>query len=429
MSFALFLLVNAMIFIRPAEFHPALYDQPIYEVCILSCLAFSYTAVVERLAPKDLASRPINACAAGMLVAIVFSHLANGDPVAAYQSGVEFFKLLIYYFLLVSVVDTATKLDRFLTAIGVFSSFITALAVMHYYGVVEISAITFLETDTDGSGSAESMIRRLGSTGLFMDPNDLSLMLVMAMTVCIYQIIERRRLYWVVPLAQFAHALMLTHSRGGFLGLLAALVVLLVSRYGRRAVPLGLLVLPGVFFLFAGRQTSISLGSGTGASRIELWHEGMILFVRHPLFGVGSDRYVEYAGHVAHNSFIHCYTELGLLGGTIFLSAFYIAIASLWRLGKADVPLVSPELKRMRPYVLAIVAGYTGGLMSLSNPYTIPTYTVLGLASVYVRLAETELGVPLLRLEGPLLRRLAALSLAFIVVAQVGVRFLVRLAG
>ena len=40
-----------------------------------------------------------------------------------------------------------------------------------------------------------------------------------------------------------------------------------------------------------------------------------------------------------------------------------------------------------RPYVLAIVGGYAGGLMSLSKTYTIPTYTVLGLATVYQRLA------------------------------------------
>ena len=131
---------------------------------------------------------------------------------------------------------------------------------------------------------------------------------------------------------------MLTHSRGGFLGMLAALVVLLAARFGRKALPLGLLVLPAVFVLFAGRQTSISLGSGTGQSRVQLWHEGMILFVGRPLFGIGSERYADYAGHVAHNSFIHGYTELGLVGGTLFLGAFYLAAWSLVRLGGKDVP-------------------------------------------------------------------------------------------
>ena len=426
MRFALFLLVNALLFIRPAELHPALADMPIYEISILTCLAVSYPMVMAAMTPRALASRPVNACAAGMLVAIVLSHLANGDMPAAYQYGIEFLKLLLYYFLLVSVVDTPARLDRFLAALGICALAITALAVAYYHGLVTYPTLEFLETTRDGSGSKESMIRRLGSTGLFQDPNDMCLMLVMAMTICVYQILEYQRWFWVGALVLFGHALMLTHSRGGFIGMLWALVVLLLARFGKKALPLGILVLPVVFYLFAGRQTEISLKSGTGQTRLQLWFDGMVFFMSHPLFGIGSERYAEYAGHVAHNSFIHCYTELGLVGGTLFLGAFYLAFWSLVRLGGKEVPPVSPLLTRQRAYVMAIVGGYAGGLMSLSCPYTIPTYTVLGLAAVYVRLAERELGVPVARLDGRLARRLAAISLTFIVAAQVIIRILAR---
>jgi hypothetical protein len=426
MAFALFLLVNAMLFVRPAEFHPALYGLPVYEACILACLVVAYPAVAAQVHPAALAARPVNACAAGMLGAIVLSHLANLEPARALGDGVEFLKLLLYYFLLVSVVDSPARLSRFLGWLAACASVITALAVLHYHGGVTVPAIEFLRDSLDDSGDEESMFRRLGSTGLFQDPNDMSLMLVMAITVCLYQLIERRRVYWAAPLALFLHALLLTHSRGGFLGLLSALGVLLLARFGRKAVPLGLVVVPAVFVLFAGRQTQISLSSGTGQSRVQLWYEGMVEFVRHPLFGIGANRYDEYAGHVAHNSFIHCYTELGLVGGTLFLSAFYLAAWPLVRLGGREVPALSPTLGAMRPYVLAVVVGYAGGLMSLSNAYTIPTYTVLGLSSVYVRLAERELGVPVARLSVPLLRRLAVLSVGFVVTSQAVVRMLAR---
>jgi O-antigen ligase len=116
-----------------------------------------------------------------------------------------------------------------------------------------------------------------------------------------------------------------------------------------------------VLLVFAGRQTSIDLSSGSGQSWIELWRDGMVLFVGRPLFGIGSNRYVDYAGHVAHNSFIHCYTELGLFGGTLFLGAFYLAFWPLLRLGSKKVPTVSPDLGRQRAYVMAVVAGYAGG--------------------------------------------------------------------
>ena len=429
MSFALFLLVNAMLFIRPAEFNPALYALPIYEACILTCLVVSYPQVCAGLTPRALAGRPINACVVGMLGAIVLSHLANGNVAPAFEDGVEFLKLVLYFFLLVAVVDTPARLERFLAAVTLFALAISTLAVLHYHGIVRIPAIEFLESGLDDSGDGDNLVRRLGSTGLFADPNDMCLMLVQSMVVCVYQIIERRRFYWAVPLAMFAHAMMLTHSRGGFLGMIAALVVLLLSRYGRRAVPLGLLVLPAVFLLFGGRQTNINLSSGTGQSRVQLWLDGMVLFVGRPIFGIGSGTYADYAGHVAHNSFIHCYTELGLVGGTLFLGAFYLAFWSLVRLCGKQVPPVSPALSRQRPYVLAIVTGYAGGLMSLSCAYIIPTYIVLGLASIYVRLTENELGVPVARLDARLMRRLVVVSAAFVVAAQVVIRLLARVEG
>jgi putative inorganic carbon (HCO3(-)) transporter len=429
LSFALFLLVNAMLFVRPAELHPSLYGLPVYEVCILACLASSYPTVAARLRPADLAARPVNACAAGMLAAIVLADLANLDPPHAAEDGVEFLKLLLYYFLLVSVVDTPRRLARLLGWLGVYAAVITVMAVLRFHGLTDFPAIEFLKDTLDDSGREESMFRRLGATGVFLDPNDMCLMLVMAINICLYQLIERRRAYWAVPLGLFGYAMMLTHSRGGFLGLLAGVVTLLLVRFGRRAVPLGLLVLPAVFALFAGRQTSISLSSGTGQTRVQLWLEGVNLFVHHPVFGVGSNRYQEYAGHVAHNSFINTYTELGFVGGTVFLSAFYLAGWPLVRLGGRGVPALSPELRAMRPYVLAVVAGYAGGLMSLSNAYIIPTYTVLGLAAVFVRLAEEDLGVPVARLNGPLALRLAALSVGAVVVIQVGVRVLARTGG
>ena len=431
MRFALFLLVNAMLFLRPAEIHPALYDLPIYEACILSCLAVSYTAVVAQFLPRSLYERPVNACVVGMLPAIVLSRLVAGDPAESYEFGNDFAKLLLYYGLLVGVVDTPKRLQTFLTGVAAFALAITSIAVLHYHGVIEVPSLRFVETGLDDTGSAASTVRRLGSTGLFQDPNDMCLMLVTAMTVCLYLVIERRQWYWLGALAVLSHALMLTHSRGGFIAMLGALCVLLAARLGRKAIPIGLVVLPVVFALFAGRQTSISSaleGGGTGQTRIQLWADGLALFVHRPLFGIGCGNYAGAAGHVAHNSFIHCYVELGLIGGTLFLGAFYLALWPLARLGGRGVPpeLLGDDLRRLRPYVLAIVAGYGVGLLSLSCPYTIPTYTVLGLSAVYVRLAEQAIGVPVARLNSKLLIRIGWLSLAFITTAQVGVLLVLR---
>src|SRR5438046_1928435 len=76
-GFALFLLVNAVLFIRPAELIPELGDLPFYELTIIACLAASSLGVVGQLSPRSLPTQPITVCVVGMLAAIVLSHLAN----------------------------------------------------------------------------------------------------------------------------------------------------------------------------------------------------------------------------------------------------------------------------------------------------------------------------------------------------------------
>ncbi|MFO0951494.1 MAG: O-antigen ligase family protein [Isosphaeraceae bacterium] len=434
MRFALFLLVNAMLFIRPAELSPALLGLPIYEVCILACLAAAYPAVVDVFSPRRLLEKPLNLCVVAMLPAIVLSSLSVGEADAAFEHGVEFAKILLYYGLLVGVTDSPKRLKALLAWTAVFALFVTTLAVLHYHHVITLESIRFVETSFDGSGQVESNVARLGSTGLFQDPNDMCLMLGMAMVACLYQAVELRRWYWAAPLAFFGYALMLTHSRGGFLAMVAALGTLLAARLGRRAVPVALVALPLVFFVFGGRQTNFSsaLGSeGTGATRVQLWADGLTLFVRRPFLGIGTDHYAPEMGHVAHNSFIHCYVELGLVGGSVFLSAFYLAFWPLVRLGGRGVSreALGDDLSRLRPYVMAIVVGYATGLFSLSCPYTIPTYTVLGIASVYLTLAERALGVPVARINPKLVFRLSWLSLFFITTAYLVVCVVIRRAA
>ena len=427
MKFALFLLVNAMLFIRPAEFAPELYGLPIYEVCILSCLLFSYPLVLAQFRLQGLIDNPINGCVIGLLPAIVLSHLANAQPGMAFDSALEFFKLLLYYALLVSLVDTPAKLQRLLLCLSLCAAFITLLSVLQYHGMVQIEALKFVEEHgAENTGGSDDSLRRLGSTGLFADPNDMCLMLVMSLTISLYQIVEHRRFVFIPLLLLFGHALTLTNSRGGLIGMMIALTAILFARFGRKAMPLGVLVFPLVLAAFGGRQTEISLNGGTGQSRVQLWAAGMSHFIKKPIFGIGSDRYAEIIDHVAHNSFIHAFTELGFVGGTLFLGAFYLAFWTIIRLGGRDVPPLRPELRKLRPYILGIVAGYAGGLFSLSNNYTIPTYTVIGLAAVYIRLAEVDLGVPVARFNFQIFKRLVLVGLCFLVAALVTIPVLLK---
>ena len=158
-----------------------------------------------------------------------------------------------------------------------------------------------------------------------------------------------RSLAWLMPLGLFLYALALTHSRGGFLAFLVALVVFLRYRFSTgKMLLLAGVMLPLVLYFFAGRQTSFDAASaGTGQTRIQLWSDGLYHLRTSPLFGVGTHEFHKLAGQEAHNSFVHSYAEMGLFGGTLFLGAFFYALWSLRRMSAGGRTVVEPELRRL----------------------------------------------------------------------------------
>ncbi len=77
LGFILFLLVNAALFVRPAEIVPDLVAWNIYEFLILACLAVSFPAVLGQFTAKSLEERPVTVCVLGLFVAVILSELAQ----------------------------------------------------------------------------------------------------------------------------------------------------------------------------------------------------------------------------------------------------------------------------------------------------------------------------------------------------------------
>jgi hypothetical protein len=222
--------------------------------------------------------------------------------------------------------------------------------------------------------------------------------------------------------------MLLTQSRGGLLGLLAALLALTWSRYGwRKTLMVAVVVVPGLVFAGA-RQTNFDLSNpeDTGQSRIQLWADGLEMFLTSPIFGIGEGMFVEEEGLVAHNSFIHAFSELGFIGGSLFLGAFVYAIATLIRLRQVPEFAQPSALKRIRPYLLASVVGMAVALMSLSRVYTYPAYIVLGIVSAYLGFGAPAARAMVPRVSPWLMVKCITLGLLFIPIWYLGVTALVR---
>src|SRR5262249_6241747 len=104
MSFALFIVLNAVLLIRPEELYPESAGARIYLTVILACLITSWQRLVVKLSPQTLIRRPITVCVLGLLAATTLSLLVRGRLEEAQEFVPEFAKVVAYFLLLVSVV-------------------------------------------------------------------------------------------------------------------------------------------------------------------------------------------------------------------------------------------------------------------------------------------------------------------------------------
>jgi hypothetical protein len=372
-AYFFFILVNAMLYLRPAEIIADWAEVPVYYYAILPCLLCAYAPVLRKLTDEVRRHSPITLCVGLLLFGVVASHLAHLFLWGARTSGFDYLKVLLYYLLLITIIDSAERLRSFLRWLVLFNACAAVLALLQYHGVIDIAALTALaQKTTDPTTGEIYIVPRLQGTGMFNDPNDLCVTLSVAFLVALYFCFDPEtpsRLVWL-PL--------------------------------------------------------LTLSEDTAQDRLQLWSMGLDLFRQEPLFGIGVGQYEEQVGMVAHNSFVHCFTELGLVGGAWFLGAFLAAGRALYRINQDPETLADDRLERLKPYLLAIVTAYAAGIMTLSRSYQPTTYLVLGLANVFIGMTCAVQPRVEFCFNGRFVRQLAAVSVVFLIGIYVYVRPFVR---
>lgn len=431
-SLVLLILSAATLTFRPSDLLPALNKAPIYEAFVALCLLTSIPRLLTIAATRTLRSNALVVLAIGMVPAVALSHLANFDSFHARIGGAEMLKACIFAMLVLALVDTPRRVRTMMVVVVAATLAVTLLSLLHYHGALYIPALRAVEQANLAAqeGDAGTLLRLCG-IGVFNDPNDFSLLLVVAIAICVYVMCEGRgaivRTVMIAPLAIFVYALLLTHSRSGFVSAVTALLVYLHVRLGfRNALPAAILLFAGLLAVAWGRQTTFNIDNpeDTFQSRLELWDNALQVFKAAPIFGVGQGRIIDSLGHVVHNSYLQAFSEMGLFGGAIFAGLVTSVLVGLWRARPH-----SDELRRMRPCVTAIVASYAMGLMSLSRCYTVPTQLVIALGATYLSLAASSGGVVVPPFSARFVARVVVLSLAVLALIYGSVRLLLHVAA
>ncbi len=194
-----------------------------------------------------------------------------------------------------------------------------------------------------------------GPGGMLADNNDLSLALSMAVPMLFYlgwteRRPEIRKAFWIaLPLTVITIGL--THSRGGFLSVCTAIVVLVWrSRNRLQGLAVGALVaIAGLLLAPASYKERIGTileyqSEGSAASRVKAWGIATHMALDHPIFGVGmykfQQHYKEYnptpaAGEhviVAHSSYFQIWAECGTPALLLYFGLILGSFATCWRL-------------------------------------------------------------------------------------------------
>jgi len=368
---------------------------------------------------EAMAEQPVLVFGLGISLVMFCTSMVHGLFEKGLTATFEHAKILFFFLLMQAQLHTRTRLKLYTAVVALIITIPIILAVLNYHEYVHIAEFqaakekaekTRLALGMEATKEMEEELQRLGTTGNFADPNDVCEIVNFAIIFSLCGLFDRgggcSRVLWLAPLALFGHAQTLTRSRGGFLGLMVGLAVLFVSRFGmRKAVIAGALTLPVVLVFFAGRQTSIDVKKGTAQERVQLWDDAFANMRDSPLLGVGPGEFTRAHHLAAHNAFVHLCAELGLLAGSFYAGQYFYCLKNLKDLGAAGVILPDPEMRRLHPFVLASVASFATSEMSITNPLSLITYVILGLATAFIRLADRRPPLPDFFLTGSLFRR------------------------
>lgn len=396
MAYAALLLYVAILFIRPQEWMSAIRGWPLLDV--VTGLALVTWLGGLRRGGWRFRGAPQNWLMLGLFLATLMSHVRHTYFAAFVETFQDFGKVVLLYFLVTSLVTSVRRAKVIILVM------IIGCLLMSIHGILQAHT-------GSGFGPADDryvqpLVRgelvRVRAFGIFHDPNDLSLMLVAVLPFLFGKVLDKNRELPVRVLsagaaAPLLYCIYLTNSRGGWLALAVMVVAFLYLHAPSKKVGIALALAACIPVIALGpsRMRTISTEEGAGWGRLMAWGDGNRMLKRWPLFGAGKDRFTQFSdeGRVAHNSFVHCWAELGLFGYFFWLGLVIASLKDGHALSKtASDQTEARELAQLgRPAVAGLIGFLVAGFF-LSRTYKLPLYLLFGVVAALRSVHEANLG-------------------------------------
>jgi O-antigen ligase len=307
----------------------------------------------------------------------------------------EFGTTALAFYLVVLNVNTLTRLRILAFALLLVSIYFSIQGVRAYHGGAGTTTYLLEQQMDAGPDSAEevAVFRRIRGAGFLNDPNDLAQHLLA--TLPLLGLAWRRGrgmrnlLLLAAPALLLLYAVYLTQSRGAVFGILVLILLAVKDRVGKfGGVAVGLLALLGILVLGFGGGRGFSIQSGV--DRLDAWSEGLGMFRSSPLLGVGFRGFLDQYEITAHNSFVLCFSELGLIGYFFWLALIAFTVLEVRRLARhpsADLPaefVSSAKLLNLSLYTFLATAWF------LSRTYALNLFVLVAMGVALVGIARRQ---------------------------------------
>lgn len=354
--------------------------------------------------------------------AMAISSLGAADPLLARADLAAFLREVLTVFVLLNLIENVRGLRLAAWTLVVAGAFLAFAALASLAGF-NLGGLAVIENQYIASGEFGARI-----SGPIGDSNEFARVLLTVLPLALYCAWDERRrvvrLAALGALGLLTVALVMTFSRGGILGLIAAAAITILRRRIKPAqlvafgLGLGLIVLvaPQAYWdrmnamvqFVSGEQTSLTERDSSLHKRSVHLQIGALMFLEHPLIGVGKGNYKlmypRYAARIdpamvdrpqaAHSLPLHVAAETGVVG---LIALVGLLIVALRNLHQARRRFAAAGLTREALLTSAIeIALYSYLVASLFLNYTYARYLLLliGLAIIARQVALRTVPLP-----------------------------------
>ncbi|MGH9348494.1 MAG: O-antigen ligase family protein [Vicinamibacterales bacterium] len=330
------LIFSVLLFFRPQDQIAALGAMHLSDLAAAVGLAamiflnLSRGASITRMTPELAAVWAVGA----VILLTVPTSFWPGGSVAVFTN--LFVKVALIFMLMVNAITSPRRIERISWVIVLAFGYVSVLAWRDY-------ALGQNLYDGHRVGGAAG--------GFFENPNDLALNIAAFLPLAMMYVKRPgpvfKRVLCAAIVVLMLGALVFTKSRSGMIGSVAMLAVfLVVSRSITPATVLagtvaGMLVIPVVPQSFWERMASITDESkdetGSREARRVLLEQAFLLFLEHPITGVGAGQFQNYAPpgraepwRVTHNVVLQIAAEIGVFGLVAFMFLVWRGFSAAW---------------------------------------------------------------------------------------------------